>query len=98
MKRMKPVSARTLTWLSAALAVAGCVIMSPSGSMLLLATASLSALFPAVFGKGAVRVIAALLLLASIGLAIGKYPAFRHEQEIYRERIETGFQGQPRTE
>ena len=56
---------------------------------LLLALASLSAFFPAVFGKGAVRFIAAVLLLASFGLALGKYPAFKHEQEIYRERIET---------
>jgi len=96
MKRMNPVSARTLTWLAAALAVAGCVIMSPSGSILLLAIASLSAFFPALLGKGLVRLLAAVLLLASLGLALGRYPAFKHEQEIYRGRMEPRTQESPR--
>ena len=97
MKRMKPVSAHTLTWLAAALAVAGCVILSPSGAIFLLAAASLSALFPALFGRGPVRFIAVLLLLASLGQTIGKYPAFRHEQEMYREGIDHRSQARPRT-
>lgn len=98
MRRMKPVSARTLTWLAAALAMTGCVILSPSGSILLLAAASLSALFPALFGRGLVRFIAAVLLLASLGLALGRYPAFKHEQEMYREGIDTRSQERHRTE
>ena len=95
MKALKPVTAHTLTWLAVALMVAGLVIMSPSGSMILLLTAFLSAFFPAMFGKGAVRYISAALLFISIGLAVGKYPSFKHEQEVYRHRMNTPSQQQP---
>lgn len=97
MKGMTPATARTLTWLAASLAVAGGVIMSPSGSMLLLAAASLSALFPALFAKGRTRFVAAVLLFAALGLAVSTYPAFRHDQEVYRQHTDRNTQQQPRT-
>ena len=65
--------------------------------MVLLSMASLSALFPALFGKGAVRFLAAALLLVSIALAVGKYPSFKHEQEVYRHRMDTPSQNLPRS-
>jgi membrane protein implicated in regulation of membrane protease activity len=88
MKLIKPATARTLTWLAAALAAVGAMMMSPSGAMLFLTLAALSALFSVIFGKGGVRIFATVLLLAALSLALARYPAFRHEQEIYRNRIE----------
>lgn len=88
MKHLKPTTARTLTWLAAALAAVGAMMMSPSGALLFLAMAAFAAIFPVVFGRGGVRIFAAALLLAALGLAVARYPAFRHEQESYRNRIE----------
>ena len=85
MKLMKTESARTLTILAAALLLIGSTIMSPSGAFLALLSAVLCALFPAVFGKGTLRIIAAVLVLAALGLSIGRYEAFKREQALYRE-------------
>ena len=86
MKQIKTATARTLTWLAASLLVVGGIIMSPSGAFLSLILAALIALFPAVFGKGKVRILAAILLLVSIALSLNKYTAFKHEQTVYRKQ------------
>jgi uncharacterized phage infection (PIP) family protein YhgE len=96
MKQMKTESARTLTCLAAALVAAGGILMSPSGAMLSLVLAAISAFFPTVFGKGPVRLIAAILLLAALGLSLGRYPAFRHEQTAYREHVMSHSQKESR--
>lgn len=90
MRQMKPASAKTLTWLAAILAVMACMVMSPSGALFLLAAAALAALFPSVFSRGKVRLVAMVLLLLSLGLAVQKYPAFRHEQAAYRQHQQKG--------
>ena len=96
MKKIKPASARTLTWLAAVLAVMGSLVMSPSAALLCMATAALTAFFPAVFGTGRVRILAAILLLVSAGLAVANYTEFRHEQAVYRKNVDLHFrQGLP---
>ncbi|MBA3029736.1 MAG: hypothetical protein FP816_13150 [Desulfobacteraceae bacterium] len=87
MKPMNPKSARTLTFLSGALALSGGMILSPSGALFLLVAASICAIFPAVFGKKTVRIIAALLLIISISLAFTKVPEFKKDQETYRRHM-----------
>jgi len=49
-----------------------------------MAAAALIALFPSVFSQGKVRLVAAVLLLVSLGLALEKYPDFKHDQAAYR--------------
>jgi hypothetical protein len=98
MKQMKTESARTLTCLAAALIVAGGILMSPSGAMLSLTLAAIAAFSPAVFGKGRIRLLAALLLLAALGLSVVRYPAFRHEQSAYRKHVTSPLQNQHRQE
>ena len=95
MKQMKTATARTLTWLAAVLVVVGCIVMSPSGGFLSLALAALTAFFPAVFAKGKVRIVAAILLIAALALSFGTYPDFRHEQMIYRRQAASHSQKQP---
>lgn len=96
MKHMKPSSARTLTWLAAALLTAGCLVASPSAAFLSLTLAALTALFPAVFGKARVRILAAALLLAAIALSVGTYADFKKDQSLYRGHAAPDAQKQPR--
>ena len=94
MKKIKPASARALAWLAAVLAVIGCLVISPSAALLCMTTAALTAFIPAVFGTGRVRILAAILLLVSAGLAVAKYPEFRHEQAVYRKNVDLHFRQQ----
>ena len=84
MRPMKPASAKTLTWFAATLLIAAFIVMSPSGAFFLSAAAAFIGLFPSVFSQGKVRLVAAILLLVSLGLALEKYPDFKHDQAAYR--------------
>jgi hypothetical protein len=84
MRQMKPASAKALTWFPAILLIAAVIVMSPSGAFFLAAAAALIAVFPSVFSQGKVRLVAAVLLLVSLGLALEKYPDFKHDQAAYR--------------
>jgi hypothetical protein len=85
MKAMQPASARALTVTAALVVLVGFVVMSPSAAFLAFWFAAILAAFPAVFGAGKMRLIAAVLLLGSMGLAMGKYPEFREELSRYRQ-------------
>jgi len=84
MRQMKPASTKALTWFAAILLIAAGIVMSPSGAFFLSAAAALIALFPSVFSRGKVRVVAAVLLLVSLGLALENYPHFKQDQAAYR--------------
>ena len=86
---MKPESARALTWFAAILALVGCLVPSPGGACIVFFVAAAAAAFPAFFGAGKIRLVAAALLLLSIGLTIWKYPDFKSEQKRYREHSKT---------
>jgi hypothetical protein len=85
MKAMQPASARALTITAALLVLIGLMVMSPSAAFLAFWLAAILAAFPTVFGVGKIRLIAAVLLLGSMGLAMGKYPEFRDELSRYRQ-------------
>ncbi len=91
--RMKPGSARALTWFAAILIITGGMIISPSGAFFLFLVAALFVVFPAIFGSGRIRVAAAVLLLASICLAVSIYPDFKSEQKRYRKHIKKSALG-----
>lgn len=95
MKKIKPASARTLTWLAAALAVVGSMVLSPSAGLLCLSIAALTALFPATFGQGRIRILAAVLLLVTVVIAVSKYTEFRHEQALYRRHTDFQLRQRP---
>ncbi len=82
---MNPRSAQTLLWVSAILAVAGAMIGSPEGSAGVLVLAGLCALAPIVAGPRWARVVGAILLIASLGMAFATYPAAKRQMERYRE-------------
>ena len=84
MRQMKPASAKALTCVAATLLITAGIVMSPSGAFFLATAAALIALFPSVFSRGKLRVVAVLLLLISLGLALEKYPNFNHDQAAYR--------------
>ena len=83
---IKEQSARTLTWFAAILVLIGWLVMSPSGAFAVFMFAVIISAIPVVFGRGTVRVVAAVLLLLSILSATIKYPEFKHEREIYQDR------------
>ncbi len=87
MNRMKPASARALTWLAAILIITGGMIISPAGAFFLFLAAAFFVVFPALFGPGRIRIVAAVLLLASICLAVHIYPDYKSDQERYRRHI-----------
>ncbi len=84
MKQMKHKSAGALTWFAVILIIAGSMIMSPSGAFFLFIVSALLLVFPALICKGRIRIAAAILLLAAIGLAVSKYPDLKNDQERYR--------------
>jgi membrane protein implicated in regulation of membrane protease activity len=86
MKSLNSTSARAFIWLAAIVVVLGFLVSSPSGAFLAFLIATLVAFVPALFASGKIRVIAVILLLASIGLAASKYASFRDEQQKYRDR------------
>lgn len=92
MKTMQPASARALTSMAALIFLAGLMVMSPSAAFLAFCLAAILSAIPAIFGTGKTRIIAAVLLLGSIGLAARIYPEFRSEQEKYRQRKPTAMQ------
>ncbi|MDP2156628.1 MAG: DUF308 domain-containing protein, partial [Nitrospirota bacterium] len=81
MKKMNQKSAGALTWFAGILFITGGMIMSPSGALFLFVLAALCLVFPAIFGSGRLRIVAAILLFAAIGLAVSKYPDFKNDQE-----------------
>jgi membrane protein implicated in regulation of membrane protease activity len=83
---MKIQSARTSTWFAAILVLIGWLVMSPTGAFAVFVLAVIISAVPVVFGRGAVRVAAAVLLLLSVLSATIKYPEFRHEREMYKDR------------
>jgi hypothetical protein len=97
MKKISPATARTLTWLAAVLALIGCMVMSPSAALLALTLAALATLLPALLGEGRVRLLAAVLLLATIAFAVSRYPEYKREQTLYRRHIDPQFRQQPLT-
>ena len=98
MRQMKPASAKALTWFAAALLIAAVMVMSPSGAFFLSAAAALIALFPSVFSQGKMRLVAAALLLVSLGLVLEKYPDFKHDQAAYRRHDDSSPQPPPTSE
>ena len=88
MKPMNRSTARTLTVFSTGLTLAGLMIMAPSGALFVLAIALVAAFFPAIFGKGVIRMVAAAILLIALISAVLKIPEFRQEQNAYRRQVE----------
>jgi membrane protein implicated in regulation of membrane protease activity len=84
---MKPESARTLAWTAGILIVLALVIISPSGAFALLVLAAVCAAIPSVFASRRPRAISAVLLIASIALAVNFYPAFKRDQSAYTQRV-----------
>jgi hypothetical protein len=80
MRQIKPASAKALTWFAATLLIAAGFMMSPSGAFIL---AAMIALFLSFFSRKKVRLVAAVLLLVSLGLALEKYPDFKYDQAAY---------------
>ena len=89
MKAMQPASARALTITAGLVMLIGFMVMSPSAAFLAFCLAALVAAPPAFYGTGKMRLVAAALLLGAVLLAVGKYPAFRTDQQRYRERVKT---------
>ena len=75
----------------------GFMVMSPSAAFLAFCLAALLAAIPAIFGAGKTRLIAAALLLGAAVLAVGRYSAFRADQQRYRERVKTARLIAPQT-
>ena len=92
MRPMKPASAKALTFFAAILLIASGIVMSPSAAFFLTAVAALIVLVPSVFSQGKVRLVAAVLLLVSLGLALEKYPDFKHDQATYRRHYDNSPQ------
>ena len=95
MKAMQPASARALTGAATLLMFVGFLVPSPSGAFLAFCLTALVYAVPAIFGSGKVRLLAAILLLCSLGLAAGRYPDFQREQERYRHPAPTTGSTQP---
>ena len=89
MKAMQPASTRALIVTAALFMLGGFLVMSPSGAFLAFGLAALLAAIPAIFGTGKIRIVAAILLLCSIGLVVRAYPDFKSEQEQYRSRTKS---------
>ena len=97
MKVMQPASARALTGAAALVLLVGFMVMSPSGAFLAFCLAALLSAIPAIFGAGKTRLIAAALLLGATVLAVGRYSAFRAEQQRHRERVKSARLIAPQT-
>lgn len=85
MKALQPASVRALTVTAALLLLIGSMVMSPSAGFTAFGLAALLSAIPAIFGTGRIRLVAAILLLGSTGLAAAKYPDFKAEQARYRQ-------------
>jgi len=96
MKALQPTSARALTVTAGLILLAGLMVMSPSAAFLAFCLAALVAAPPAFYGTGKIRLVAAALLLGAVLLAVGKYSAFRTDQQRYRERVKTARLAAPR--
>ena len=83
---MKNNSASALTWFAAIIIFIGLLMLSPSGSFGVYILAALFASAPAIFGAKKIRIAAIILLLASIFLAVNKYPEFQSERDKYSRR------------
>lgn len=83
---MNPRSARTLLWVSFLLAVAGGTVGAPEAGLAILLLAASCALVPVVASSGNIRVVGAILLLASLALAFTTYPAAKRQMDRHRER------------
>lgn len=92
---MQPASARALTITAALVLLVGFLVPSPSGAFFAFCLAVLLTLFPVIRGTGAVRLVAAILLLCSAGFAAGGYPDFQSDQERYRQRPRATVSEQP---
>lgn len=86
MKALPATSTRALTVTAALVMFGGMLVMSPSAAFIGYGLATLLAAVPAIFGTGKFRIVAAVLLLCSAGLAVRQYPAFQKEQEQIRLR------------
>ena len=84
---MQPASARALTGMAALILLVGLIVMSPSAAFLAFCLAALVAAPAAFFGTGKMRLLAAALLIGAVILAVGRYSAFRADQQRYRERV-----------
>ena len=87
MKPMNPASARALIGLAVLLMIVGWMIISPAGSFFAFLAAAVSALSPAIFGRGRARLVAASLLLAALSSAAIKFPEFSQEQMRYQKHL-----------
>ena len=75
--------------MAALILLVGLMVMSPSAAFLAFCLAALLSAIPAIFGTGKTRIVAAILLLCSAGLAANSYPDFKKEQEQYRQRTKS---------
>lgn len=82
-------SAKALTWTAGGLLALAFVIMSPAGAFALLVLASVCAAIPALFASKSPRVVALVLLLASLALAIQYYQLFERDREAYATRMKS---------
>lgn len=83
---MTPQSARSTMWVSLALLLVSGMIGAPEAGVAGTVLAGCCALAAVVYGTRGVRVVSALILVASIGLSIALFPAAREDTSKYRDR------------
>jgi 4-amino-4-deoxy-L-arabinose transferase-like glycosyltransferase len=83
---MKQKTAGALVWVSGIFLLTGLLILSPAGGFSLFCLAAICAVFPAIFSQRVLRIIAVILLLASLALAAVYYPAFIRDRDEYMRR------------
>jgi len=85
---MKPVSARTLFWLSELLVLASGLGPAPPAALLATLLAAILAAIPLLFASQRLRMFAALLLVLSLLSGFFQYPAYKEHMARYRQHAE----------
>ncbi len=85
---MKPASVTTLVTVSGFLIILGFVVMNPSAGFFAHALAMVCAGVGTIFGRGARRVIAVILLIATTLAAVNGYDAHLEFKQAYLERMQ----------
>jgi hypothetical protein len=87
---MNEETARTMMWAALALLLVSAMIGAPEAAVLTAALAACCALAAVVYGSRGIRVVAALILLAALGLSAALYPLANQDMAAYRDRTTEG--------
>ena len=83
---MNKETARTMMWAALALLLVSAMIGAPEAGVLMAVLAACCALAAVVYGSKGIRIVAALILLAALGLSVALYPAANQDMNAYRDR------------